>query len=293
MTTTPALNGQIIGMTHYATRALLDRVLRSVDMTFEQSVVLNLAASADSPIAREQIVSRVTSGLKVGDDVAITALDGLVVAGLVSAGDEVAVTDQGADRQRLIRGEIDTITASLRRSARRRSGDGRPRAHDGDGASQRDARRLTIATVAAVTTAAYDADAMVADLGRLVNVESPSHDVAAITASAHCPRRSDRRTARISARARHRRRRSARALARRRHASRARRRPSRHGVPTRHAGGAAVHGRRREDLRAGRVRHEGRDRHRHPRRRVARRPRRGRAAVHVRRGGRLADVSRR
>jgi glutamate carboxypeptidase len=44
---------------------------------------------------------------------------------------------------------------------------------------------LTIATVAAVTTAAYDADVMVADLGRLVNVESPSRDVAAITASAH------------------------------------------------------------------------------------------------------------
>jgi hypothetical protein len=113
MTTTPALNGQIIGMTHYATRALLDRVLRSVDMTFEQSVVLNLAASAGPPMAREQIVSRATSGLKVGDDVAIAALDGLVASGLVSVGDEVAITDEGADRQRLIRGEIDTITARL------------------------------------------------------------------------------------------------------------------------------------------------------------------------------------
>lgn len=113
MTTTPALNGQIIGMTHYATRALLDRVLRSVEMTFEQSVVLNLAASADPPMAREQIVSRATSGLKVGDDVAIAALDGLVASGLVSVGDEVAITDAGADRQRLIRGEIDTITARL------------------------------------------------------------------------------------------------------------------------------------------------------------------------------------
>jgi hypothetical protein len=113
MTTTPALNGQIIGMTHYATRALLDRVLRSVEMTFEQSVVLNLAASANPPMAREQIVSRATSGLKVGDDVAIAALDGLVASGLVSVGDEVAITDAGADRQRLIRGEIDTITARL------------------------------------------------------------------------------------------------------------------------------------------------------------------------------------
>jgi hypothetical protein len=113
MTTTPALNGQIIGMTHYATRALLDRVLRSVEMTFEQSVVLNLAASADPPMAREQIVSRATSGLKVSDDVAIAALDGLVASGLVSVGDEVAITDAGADRQRLIRGEIDMITARL------------------------------------------------------------------------------------------------------------------------------------------------------------------------------------
>ena len=81
-TTTPALNGQIVGMTHYATRALLDRVLRSVEMTFEQSVVLNLVACADSPMARADREPSATSGPKVGDDVAITALAGFVDAGL-------------------------------------------------------------------------------------------------------------------------------------------------------------------------------------------------------------------
>ena len=49
MTTIPPLNGQVIGMTHYATRALLERVLESLNLTFEQSVVLNVVASGDAP----------------------------------------------------------------------------------------------------------------------------------------------------------------------------------------------------------------------------------------------------
>jgi hypothetical protein len=113
MTTTPALDGQIIGMAHYATRAVLDRVLRSLDMTFEQSVVLNVVASADAPIAPEDVVSRVAHGLKVGADVATAALDGLVAAGLLSIDLAVALTDDGAERQRSIRAEIETITAAL------------------------------------------------------------------------------------------------------------------------------------------------------------------------------------
>ena len=113
MTTIPTLNGQVIGMTHYATRALLERVLESLDLTFEQSVVLNVVSSGDAPTPREQVVSRVTSGLKVSDAVAIAAVDGLAASGIVSAGDDIALTDQGAVVQRAIRGEIEAITARL------------------------------------------------------------------------------------------------------------------------------------------------------------------------------------
>jgi hypothetical protein len=113
MATTPTLNGQVIGMTHYATRALLERVLESVALTFEQSVALNLVASSDAPVQRDHIVNRVTSGLKVSDAVAIAAVDALAASGIVSAGDEIALTERGAVVQRAIRGEIDAITTRL------------------------------------------------------------------------------------------------------------------------------------------------------------------------------------
>jgi hypothetical protein len=113
MTTTPTLNGRVIGMTHYATRAVLERVLESLDLTFDQSVVLNVVASADAPVAREQVVSRVASGLKVSDAVAAAAVDALAASGIVSAGDEIALTERGAAVQRAIRVEIDAITARL------------------------------------------------------------------------------------------------------------------------------------------------------------------------------------
>ena len=43
-------------MTHYATRALLQRVLDTVEMSFEQSVVLGLVAASDAPIDRDDVV---------------------------------------------------------------------------------------------------------------------------------------------------------------------------------------------------------------------------------------------
>ena len=75
--------------------------------------MLDVVASADAPTRREQVVSRVTSGLKVSDAVAIAAVDGLTASGIVSAGDDTFLTEQGAVLQRTIRGEIEAITARL------------------------------------------------------------------------------------------------------------------------------------------------------------------------------------
>lgn len=113
MSTAPPLNGQVIGMTHYATRALLQRALDTVEMSFEESVVLGLVATSDAPIDRDDVVSRTTSGLKVGERAVLETLSHLEAAGLVSAGSVITVTDDGRTRQRFIREHVESITEAL------------------------------------------------------------------------------------------------------------------------------------------------------------------------------------
>ena len=150
MSTAPPLNGQVIGMTHYATRALVQRVLDTVEMSFEQSVVLGLVAASDAPIDRDDVVSRTTSGLKVSERAVLETVAQLEANGLVSAGSAITVTDAGRKRHRFIRA---TRRIHHRRAVRRSSGwrscRRRTRPHNGDGASEFDARQLTVATVAA------------------------------------------------------------------------------------------------------------------------------------------------
>jgi hypothetical protein len=113
MSTAPTLNGQIIGMTHYATRALLLRVLDTVEMSFEQSVVLGIVAASDTPIDRDDVVSRTTSGLKVSERAVLETLAQLEADGLVSAGSAITATDAGRTRQQFIREHIESITEAL------------------------------------------------------------------------------------------------------------------------------------------------------------------------------------
>ena len=113
MPTAPTLDGQVIGTTHYATRALLQRVLDTVAMTFEQSVVLGLVATGEAPLDRDEVVRRATSGLKVSEGAVLETLDQLTVQGFVSAAIEVTLTDAGRDRLQLIRAKTDLITEAL------------------------------------------------------------------------------------------------------------------------------------------------------------------------------------
>ena len=95
-----------------------------------------------------------------------------------------------------------------------------------------------------------DRDVMVRDLERLVCVESPSHDVDALTKSADAlARLIEERTGRAGDAGR-RPGRPARALVGRRRAAGADPRPPRHGVPARHAGARPVRGQRRPRHRA-------------------------------------------
>ena len=131
---------------------------------------------------------------------------------------------------------------------------------------------------------------MLADLELLVNTESPSHDVEALTRSAQAVADVIERRLGVHAELDQLAGRPSRARSVRADVAPADRRPPRHGVPVGCAGGTAVRGPRWSGHRAGCVRHEGRHRAGHPRLVAARRSRRCRDADHLRRGGRLGRL---
>jgi DNA-binding MarR family transcriptional regulator len=113
VTTTPTLNGQVIGLAHYATRALFLRRLATVDTTFEQSIVLNLVAVADGTLPSGEIVERATFSLKVDPEVVLAAIEQLVQRGLATAADEVSLTDAGRELNTRIRAWVGELTEQL------------------------------------------------------------------------------------------------------------------------------------------------------------------------------------
>jgi hypothetical protein len=113
MSTTPVLNGQIIGQTEHATRALLESLLAKTGTTFHQSVALNQTAAAGGTITLEALTSAMVHGLKIDAATAIATVASLADAGLVTGGDTVAFTEAGRDRQAGIRAGITEVTARL------------------------------------------------------------------------------------------------------------------------------------------------------------------------------------
>ncbi|WP_406089673.1 hypothetical protein [Streptomyces sp. NBC_01013] len=117
MSTTPTVNGQVIGQAHYATRAVLERLLAGTGTTFHQSVALNATADNDGPIDRSGLVERMTATLKIGATVAQDTLSGLTSAGLMEElpgqASRLVLTAAGAEVQRTNRTGIAEITARL------------------------------------------------------------------------------------------------------------------------------------------------------------------------------------
>lgn len=103
--TAPTVNGRVIGLAHYAGRAVLERVLAGHGTTFAQQIALREAVVADGPLDRGDLVARVTGALKTDPaDVDVTVGE-LVDKGLVSAdGPLVRATEAG-------RGLIDAVAA--------------------------------------------------------------------------------------------------------------------------------------------------------------------------------------
>lgn len=117
MPNAPTINGQVIGQAHYATRTVLERLLAGTGTTFEQSVALNVAADGGGSVQRNQLVARMTGGLKIDDSAVSATVAELIASGLmeVPPGEEshVRLTDAGQALQRQIRTGIGEVTARL------------------------------------------------------------------------------------------------------------------------------------------------------------------------------------
>ncbi|MEU5949112.1 hypothetical protein ABZ793_26620 [Micromonospora sp. NPDC047465] len=109
-----AVNGQIIGQAHYATRALLERELARLGITFHQSLALNAAAAEGGAVVRAHLVGRMTGALKVDQAVVLAVVDELVAGGLLRAGGSgLALTDAGREVRRRVADAVAGVTARL------------------------------------------------------------------------------------------------------------------------------------------------------------------------------------
>ncbi|MBQ0980658.1 MarR family winged helix-turn-helix transcriptional regulator [Micromonospora sp. M61] len=121
MSTVPTLNGQVIGQAHYATRALLERAIGPLGVTFDQVVVLH--ALAQGPVERAHLTHRVTSTRKIDESAVHQVVAQLIDAGLAqvdspsptSGGDKprVALTDTGRATQRSVVAAVADLSARL------------------------------------------------------------------------------------------------------------------------------------------------------------------------------------
>lgn len=113
----PPVNGQVIGQAHYATRAVLDRLLATTGTTFHQSVALNAASDAGGETERDRLVDRMTAALKIEAATARATTDELVGAGLLEelpgTPARLRVTPAGEELHRTHRSGAAGITARL------------------------------------------------------------------------------------------------------------------------------------------------------------------------------------
>jgi hypothetical protein len=107
MTTTPTLNGQIIGQAERLTRAVLERLLAGAGVTFVQWVAINQTATAGP----DGVATRLTDGLRIDHAEAQATVDGLAEAGLLAA--DGSLTTAGRARYDEISAGIAGITERL------------------------------------------------------------------------------------------------------------------------------------------------------------------------------------
>ncbi|MGF0176387.1 MarR family transcriptional regulator [Streptomyces sp. Marseille-Q5077] len=114
-TTTPLLDPRVIALAHYASRALLERVLARHGATFQQSVTLRLVNVADGPVERDHLVDAVVGALKIDAAEAHSVVDELIAAQLLAPQEpsQVRITDAGRELYEQTSAETAPISARV------------------------------------------------------------------------------------------------------------------------------------------------------------------------------------
>lgn len=116
-TTAPVLNSRVLGLAHYAARAVLEKVLAGHGLTFQQSVTLRLVALADEPVEREALVDRIVDSLKVEKARIRSVVEELVAAELVETDparpSRLRITDAGRESHTRSTAETAPISARI------------------------------------------------------------------------------------------------------------------------------------------------------------------------------------
>ncbi|MFI1164612.1 MarR family transcriptional regulator [Streptomyces sp. NPDC020801] len=113
-TTAPLVDGRVIGLAHYAARAVLESVLERHDVTFRQFVTLRLAATADGTLERARLAGGVAGSLKVPAAEADGTIEELISAGLLAAEEPSRIRITDAGRERYDTGSAETATVADR-----------------------------------------------------------------------------------------------------------------------------------------------------------------------------------
>jgi DNA-binding MarR family transcriptional regulator len=114
-TTTPPVNGQVIGLAHYASRALLEAVLARTGGTFNQAITLRAVSDNGGTVEYTWLVGRLTGSLKIEEPAAREIVDELTAAKLLeeSAAGQASLTESGRDLFEQIRTTGNEIAARL------------------------------------------------------------------------------------------------------------------------------------------------------------------------------------
>ncbi|MET9731048.1 MarR family transcriptional regulator [Streptomyces sp. NPDC006458] len=116
MTTTaaPSVDPRVIGLAHYAGRAVLEHVLGRHGATFQQQITLRLVVTAETPLERDALAAQVTASLKIPETEVLAVVDGLIGQGLAAAeGTAVRATDAGRKLYATVSAETGPISARI------------------------------------------------------------------------------------------------------------------------------------------------------------------------------------
>lgn len=113
----PALpvNGQVIGLAHYASRAALERVLARSGTGFSESVALRAVSDNGGTVERAWLEARLTGALKIEEAAARATVEELTARKLLeepNAG-RLSLTDAGHELFESIRSAGNAIAARL------------------------------------------------------------------------------------------------------------------------------------------------------------------------------------